>query len=134
MEKKGYERVERNNNKNESNYKDLGFAIAFGVNVLLILFLGIFKGTEALKDVHVEMPSIGPLYLVLMSILLASVFIAIAWMKVLIQYAETIIHISLWGNVCMMVLGGIASMASNPYMPFMFLIGAGISVWYVICR
>lgn len=115
------------------------FAILFLVNVGAIGVFAFVKGVPALAKNLQPQPQPSPTndqdlsHVFVLAAALAGVAVALslAWMKFLMAYAESMIRIALWFNVGLTVVFALTTFAVSPLMACLFLLMAGLNVWYI---
>lgn len=116
------------------------FAVLFLVNVGAIAVFAFVKGVPALLEsmkqttgpsVSGEKQDLTHVFGLAAALVGVAVVLSLFWMKLLMAYAASMIRIALWFNVGLTVVFALTTFAVSPLMACLFLLMAGLNVWYI---
>jgi hypothetical protein len=117
---------------------DAFFAVLFLGNVVILSMLAFWKGIPALKEdmgknrSDGRMPQGHSVAWTMIAVLCAvGTALSLAWIKLLMTYAASMIRVALWLNVGMVLVFAVTTFSVNVWAALVFLVLAAINVWYI---
>ncbi|KAL4086118.1 hypothetical protein PRIC1_014740 [Phytophthora ramorum] len=117
---------------------DAFFAVFFLANVVILGILALWKGIPALQDDMSKNRSDGRIprghsvaWTMIGLLCAIGTVLSLAWIKLLMSYAESMIRVALWLNVGMVLVFAVTTFSVNPWAALVFLAMAAINVWYI---
>lgn len=118
-----------------SRCNDLWAAILFLAQVIVIGFFAVWKGLPAVLD-QMENSQHGHknydfqnFFILLLGIFGLTVALSGFWMKLLMSYAESMIRVTLWCNVGLVIVFGLGTFPVSPVSSLIFLMLAAVNIW-----
>uniref|UniRef100_M4BM23 Choline transporter-like protein n=1 Tax=Hyaloperonospora arabidopsidis (strain Emoy2) TaxID=559515 RepID=M4BM23_HYAAE len=117
---------------------DSVFACLFLSNVVVLGVLAFYKGVPVLRedlnkngaDDHVSQRHIETWSMIGLLCVLG-IGLSLAWIKLLMTYAESMIRVALWLNVAMVLVFALSMFTVNLWAALLFLLLAAMNVWYI---
>ncbi|ETN11051.1 hypothetical protein PPTG_10057 [Phytophthora nicotianae INRA-310] len=117
---------------------DAFFAVVFLANVLILGILAFWKGVPALKEDMGRNRSDGRIpqghsvaWTMIGLLCVVGTVLSLAWIKLLMSYASSMIRVALWLNVGMVLAFAVSTFSVNVWAALFFLFMAAINVWYI---
>ncbi|KAF1778103.1 Choline transporter-like [Phytophthora cactorum] len=121
-----------------SKCNDAFFAVMFLSNVLILGILAFWKGLPALKEDMGRNRSDGRIpqghsvaWTMIGLLCVVGTVLSLAWIKLLMTYASSMIRVALWLNVGMVLAFAVSTFSVNVWAALFFLVMAAINVWYI---